>query len=158
MDLKNLDKTATIKSITLQACLDIITETLKAERGFISLKDPHDDRLNAHAVCNLDAANIFYNVEISQSVINMAYREGKPVIISDALSDPRFSETTSVVLSELRSVLCVPIMDEGGVAGIIYVDNRMKAGVFEQENLDFLTSCARRLGDLLKDITATMKS
>jgi hypothetical protein len=73
MDLKEYETVSAIRSTALQACLDIIIETLKAERGFISLHDPHEGKLRAFAVHNIDADNLFFNAEISQSVINLAY-------------------------------------------------------------------------------------
>jgi len=42
----------------------------------------------------------------------------------------------------LRSVLCVPLLLKGITMGIIYVDNRIQAGIFTPDHLDLLNSIA----------------
>ncbi len=42
----------------------------------------------------------------------------------------------------LRAILCVPLKIKNQVSGVVYVDNRLQAGVFTQADLDLLTAIA----------------
>lgn len=137
------------KSEIMQICLDGIIASLKANRGFILLYDPESKKLEVHAYHNVDPEYLFYGETISLTVINIAFQEEKPVLISDALADPVFAKKTSIVLSELRSVICVPIANDAGVYGIVYVDNRMKIGLYKEEHLQYLKDCAEILVDIV---------
>lgn len=119
----------------LQLCLGRIIDALRAERGFISLYDSNEGKLNVFAIHNLNEVELFIGEAISQSIINMAYRYGKPVIVFNALEDPRFSDIASVVLSELRSVFCVSVINVKGIVGLIYFDNRLEVSAYEQDHL-----------------------
>jgi sigma-B regulation protein RsbU (phosphoserine phosphatase) len=48
----------------------------------------------------------------------------------------------SVVILGLRSVLCVPLALKNNLLGVIYVDNRLQAGIFTQSDLELLSAIA----------------
>jgi sigma-B regulation protein RsbU (phosphoserine phosphatase) len=80
--------------------------------------------------------------QVSLSVIEGVARQGQPVITGDAQLDPRFSMRQSVRLLGLRSILCVPLRFRERILGVIYVDNRIQAGLFSQADLDLLNAIA----------------
>jgi GAF domain-containing protein len=140
----------------LEACLNVIMDAIETERGFIMLYDSNFDELNVFAAHNIDPDTLFSTAEVSQTIINTVYEEVKPVMSSNALDDPRFSEKSSVVISGLRSILCVPITSEKGLLGLVYVDNRMRIGAFEQKHLRFLEQCAKKLSHIIMKIFPEM--
>ena len=79
-------------------------------------------------------------------IADRVVREGKPVLSVDASEDQRFADMASVENLRLRSVVCLPILTEGTggeeVEGILYVDNRLQSGAFDQEDLDLLEMLA----------------
>jgi sigma-B regulation protein RsbU (phosphoserine phosphatase) len=80
--------------------------------------------------------------QISLSVVQGVARQGQPVLTGDAQVDPRFSMRQSVKLLGLRSILCVPLRIKERILGTIYVDNRIQAGIFSQDDLDLLSAIA----------------
>lgn len=46
------------------------------------------------------------------------------------------------MLHSLRSIMCVPLRSRGELIGVIYVDNRLSAGVFTNEDLNLLNAFA----------------
>jgi signal transduction histidine kinase len=69
-------------------------------------------------------------------------RTGQGVVTTNAQSDARFSSQQSVMLYALRSILCVPLRARGQVTGAIYVDNKIKAGVFNDQDLEMMAAFA----------------
>jgi signal transduction histidine kinase len=68
----------------------------------------------------------------------------QPVLTTNAQIDPRFSAQESVVGYHLRSIVCVPLHVRGRVIGAMYLDNRMKEGVFCEGDLPMLRAFANQ--------------
>ena len=125
----------------LNRVMDEVIAVTRAERGFVMLCE--GDRLVFRAARGLDRQTIEQpRFEISRSIADQVAREGRPVLTSNAQSDARFSMRQSVVGLSLRSILCVPFETKGQVLGVIYVDNRLIAGIFTEEDLELLRSIA----------------
>lgn len=137
--------------VILNECLKIIVESLGAERGAILLYDSNFDELNAMAVHNLDSETFFSSAEVSISVIDKVYKEHVSLMSYDAVSDPRFSDKLSVLVSALRSFLCVPMTTAKGLLGIIYVDDRSRAKAYANEHLSFLENCSKKLSEVIAE-------
>ena len=75
----------------------------------------------------------------------------KPLIISDALDDPEFNASESVVNLKLLSVMCAPLMYRGDLFGMLYVGNDRLVNRFEQKSLDTLTIFAAQASLLLQN-------
>ncbi len=78
--------------------------------------------------------------QISRSVVDKTAASGEPILTSDAQLDARFNMRQSIMAKGLRAILCVPIKIKEQQIGIIYVDNRLRAGIFTTEDLDLLNS------------------
>jgi sigma-B regulation protein RsbU (phosphoserine phosphatase) len=116
---------------------EVITAT-RAERGFLMLKDD-GGQLVFRAARGMDQQTINApEFQVSRGVIERVAAEGVPRLASDAQTDAALSLRASVVGLGLRSILCVPLQIKGDVIGVIYVDNRMQAGIFSHDELDLL--------------------
>jgi len=142
----------------LEASLYAIVEAVECERGFVMLYDSNFEELNVFAAHNIDPDTLSTTAEVSQTIINSVYEEKKPVMSSNALDDPRFSEKSSVVISGLRSILCVPILTENGLLGLIYLDNRLRIGAFEQKHLQFLEEASKKLSEVIRKLFPEMQA
>jgi signal transduction histidine kinase len=72
---------------------------------------------------------------VSNSIIEQVVRERQPVLTQNALQDGRYSDKTSVVRLQLRSVLCVPLMVQGKLLGVLYIENRKMSNAFGQNDI-----------------------
>ncbi len=105
-----------------------------AERGFVVLIQPNgelDFRIKRGLVEELEEARD----QISLSVLNQVISSGQPLILRDAVNDPNFSAARSVMMLQLRSIMCVPLISRGEIRGAIYVENRTITNRFKQEAL-----------------------
>jgi signal transduction histidine kinase len=76
--------------------------------------------------------------------VQEAVENAQPVLTTNAQIDPRFSAQESVVGYHLRSIVCVPLHVRGQVIGALYLDNRMKEGVFCEDDLPTLNAFANQ--------------
>jgi sigma-B regulation protein RsbU (phosphoserine phosphatase) len=133
----------------LNRVMDEVIAITSAERGFVMLRDPsgmlrdHDGNLGFRVARGIDRSMIDHpEFQISRGVVEQVAQEGEPILTSDAQRDERLSMRLSVRGLGLRSILCVPLRSQDQVTGVIYVDNRLQAGIFGRDDLDLLTAVA----------------
>ena len=129
----------------LNLIIDMVIKVVGAERGFLMLKDKETGELLVKVARNMEEElkdkTLF---TISSGITSLVAREGKAILSTDAQSDERFSAQASVMVHNLRSIMCVPLKIKEEVIGIIYVDNRMVAGAFTDESIGLLTTFANQ--------------
>jgi serine phosphatase RsbU (regulator of sigma subunit) len=131
----NLDK-------VLNMVIDQVIAALRAERGIILLYDA-DHQLQVRAARGVDQQTLASpQFEFSRSIVRRVAEDGEPQLTSDARDDRWLSQRESVHSLGLRSVLCVPLLVKGSRIGVIYIDNRLQAGVFMPADLNLLINIA----------------
>ena len=75
-------------------------------------------------------------------IINFAIHTRESVLLDDALADPRFRRDRYLLRVRPRSVLCVPLVRQGRVKGVLYLENDLNRGVFTPARLGLLNHMA----------------
>ena len=131
-------------SRVLETIIDTVIELTDAERGFLLLKDG-DGELVVKVARNIDETTLDGpSSSLSRTIAKRAADTGEPVITVDATGDSRFAEHLSVSDLHLRSVLAVPLTVKGAVVGTIYVDHRLRKGVFGEDELAMVLDFAEQ--------------
>jgi phosphoserine phosphatase RsbU/P len=126
----------------LNTLMDEVIAAIHAERGFIMLRREGED-LEFKVARGMDQTVIEDpEFQISRSVVEKTAETGQAILTSDAQLDARFNMRQSIMAKGLRAILCVPIKAKDQLIGIIYVDNRLRAGIFTTADLDLLNSIA----------------
>ena len=126
----------------LNRVMDEVIAATRAERGFLMLRDA-SGQLAARAARGMDQRTVEDpGFQVSRGVVELVAREGRPQLTSDAQADAWLNIRESVVMLGLRSILCVPLQHKGATLGVIYVDNRLQAGIFKPDDLELLTAIA----------------
>ncbi len=128
--------------VVLDRVMDAIIHLTAAERGFLMLRDD-DGGLAVQAARNLDQQTLgSENFKFSRTIANQVLDSGKAILTTNAVEDPRFAGQASIVGQSLRSIMATPLRARGNVIGVIYVDNRMMAGLFNEDDLAALDTFA----------------
>ena len=85
------------------------------ERGFLR-----------HASVALDTASDW----VPLSVVRYAERTRRSIIVGEARDDKRFARDPYVLKSRCRSILCMPILRQTRLSGILYLENRLARDAF----------------------------
>jgi adenylate cyclase len=135
----------------LRIVMDTIIRLTKAERGFLMLRNERNEFVTRIAR-NWEQESIDKNESaISRTVINRVVSEGQPVLTTNAQEDPRFGGQESIIIYNLRSILCVPLKVKGAATGVIYADNRIHAGIFTETERDLLLTFANHAAVALEN-------
>lgn len=126
----------------LNRVIDEVIATLGAERGFVMLLDD-DGKPVFRTARGVDHTTIpDPEFQVSQGIVARVIGEGQPLLTGDAQSDDQLSLRHSVQALRLRSILCAPLKVHDQVRGVIYVENRLQAGIFRPDDLEMLSAIA----------------
>ncbi len=126
----------------LNQVMDAVIDLSGAERGFLMLLDTDTGELHLRVARNMEHETLQSKDAVSRTITESVVRNGTPILTTDAQSDPRFARQESIMLHSLRSIMCVPLRSRGELIGVVYVDNRVSAGVFTNEDLNLLNAFA----------------
>ncbi|UCD16742.1 MAG: SpoIIE family protein phosphatase [Candidatus Zixiibacteriota bacterium] len=77
---------------------------------------------------------------LSRTIVNEIMTNKNAILISDPKDDPRFAEQKSIIMSELKSAIAVPLFDENKVLGILYIDTTNPLHRYSDEYLRVLAT------------------
>ncbi|OKH44895.1 hypothetical protein NIES2101_27500 [Calothrix sp. HK-06] len=85
------------------------------------------------------ATNEFNDVSnLPLSVLNYVERTQKNIILENASHSKVFVNDPYIIKNQPKSVLCLPIIHQGKLTGIIYLENNLTTGVFTADRLEIL--------------------
>lgn len=135
-----------LDSVLTQA-MDVVINLTDAERGYIALKDDVTGDIEFRIQQEsglLPKQGGSGAPQVSRSIINDVLDTGQSLLADNAYKDDRLQGNMSIANLTLRSVLCVPLKYRDEVIGVVYVDNRLRAGVFEEREKSLLESFANQ--------------
>jgi signal transduction histidine kinase len=107
----------------LERIMDEVVSLLGASRGFVMLRGKSG--LEFRVARNLDRESLSGpELQVSRTAVAEVERAGEPLVVVDALTDPRFSTQLSIMQLGVRSILCYPLRTPRGVLGVLYADSR----------------------------------
>ncbi len=130
----------------LSVVMDAIISLTKAERAILLLIDEESGRPEVQLARNMDKETIERSAsfEISRTIVRNVAETGEAVVTMNARSDPRFAAQESIISYNLRSILCVPLKTKDTITGVVYVDNRVATGIFNDADRDLLATFANQ--------------
>jgi len=121
--------------------LDMLLEVIPVERAAILLAGQNPDEFISGAYCER-ATDSKASFRISRTIVRQVLRGGLAVMGNDVLSDSAFQSNESIVASQIRSLLCVPLIVFGSKLGVIYADATISEARLDEDHLQLLTAIA----------------
>ena len=81
-------------------------------------------------------------VTISSSIVRRAIENKEAVLTVDAADDARFESGASIIQENISSAMCVPLVYQSDVLGVIYVDTRGTTNAFVNRDLELVCAIA----------------
>ncbi|RZT36894.1 trifunctional serine/threonine-protein kinase/ATP-binding protein/sensor histidine kinase [Cupriavidus agavae] len=147
---------ATVLKVSQAASADIVLERLidrvmrtaleqaGATRGLLILCRGGEQRLAAEATIVGDATMLQMRdaspdaTLLSGTVLNHVLRSRESVVLDDAGTDPLFAPDPYIRRERVRSVLCLPLMNQAALTGALYLENNLAAGAFSPKRIAVL--------------------
>ena len=105
---------------------------------------PHesDYRIEAEARADGEQIVLHYGASIGpavpESIIRYVMRTQESVILDDAAKQNLFSEDPYFGLRRQRSILCLPLIRQGALVGLLYLENALASHVFTPDRARLL--------------------
>jgi transcriptional regulator with GAF, ATPase, and Fis domain len=120
--------------------LSLIFEVAPAERGAILLQGANSQDF-ASIFARARVANESRPVRVSRTIARQVLEQGIAILGSD-VSGTNFSGVESLITSQVRSLLCVPLIVFEKVIGCIYLDATNPIMRFDEDHLQLVTAIA----------------
>jgi transcriptional regulator with GAF, ATPase, and Fis domain len=129
--------------------ISILFEVIGGTDAFIfTLDENGKPRVFVSSASDRDAAE----VRFSDTVVQEALTRGEGVFIPNALDDPAFSGSRSILDLQLSSVLCCPLRVAGKTSGVIYLGSKKASTSFSRRDLDMLNVYATVVAMLINHV------
>ncbi|HTP29746.1 MAG TPA: ATP-binding protein, partial [Anaeromyxobacteraceae bacterium] len=129
----------------LDTLLRTVLESACAQAGWLILASGESLSLAARATANEHGIEVEvfpeppgYMAELPDSILSYARRSRGPVVLGDAAVPNPFSTDEALRRRGARSVLCLPIIRQGILTALLYLENRLLPGLFTPERLALL--------------------
>ena len=128
------------------ATLRAILEVTAADRVALVLRrlDPNTGDPEVAAARSRTESEATFTV--SRTLVQSVIDKGVSTFAHDAIADQRFSEGKSVILQNVRSVMCVPLRTTDDILGALYADSSSGAGRFNEADLELLSAIGNQAG------------
>jgi Nif-specific regulatory protein len=123
----------------LESVLSAAGNSIHAETALILLRD-EKGKLNVAAQKHRSEPRGLE--QISSSMLEEAFARREPVLAENAISDPRFSGRSSIILQRIHAAVILPLVARERIIGAIYLDSRSDRSQFHRDNLPALSTLA----------------
>lgn len=121
--------------------LDLIFEVVPAGRGAILLAEGAAQEFNCLYARTREAGQPQL-VRVSRTIARQVIKENVAILGVDVTASGKLSHVESLVASEVRSLLCVPLSVFQRMIGCIYLDSTSASNQFKEEHLQLMTAIA----------------
>ena len=149
--VERLDLATVIKmsqTVSSEIVLDKLTDTLMrtaieqagAERGLLIV----EQRIAAEAVTSGDSILVqlcdepVTTVALPELVLHYVVRTNESVILDDAAAQSEFVADPYIRQRQARSILCLPLINQGRLNGVLYLENNLTPRVFLRARITVL--------------------
>jgi adenylate cyclase len=128
-----------------QHVIDMLLEVTPASRCFVFRKDDQGEFAEV-AARTRDDGKVGEPLPISRTIFLRVARERVSVLMHDGQQQDRAASPRSILINEVHSVMCAPIVGRRGLLGIIYVDCSEPHTPFHSDDLDLLNAIVVQTG------------
>ncbi|MDA0838651.1 MAG: FHA domain-containing protein, partial [Planctomycetota bacterium] len=133
-----LDLDDLLKSVMEQ----LFTVFPNAERGFVLMVDADRKKLVPKVIHRRDGKDSSEKLQISRTIVRKSMTDKQALLIQDAAEDDNFAAAVSVMKFNIRSMMCVPLICQNEVLGIISIDTTRAGKKFRDDDLKLITAIA----------------
>ncbi len=134
--------------------LKVAFELLAADHGVLFRTTSTPGQFEAVAVRHRKGEA---EVSVSETVLNRVADTHQAVLTKDAILDSRFSSSESIVAAGIRSAMAVPLLANGLLKGVLFLDSRERSNAFSEKDLKILSGIASQAAFALENADLSQK-
>ena len=149
LDLNSIMKAAQtlsgeiVLSRLLEKMMHIVIENAGASNGFLLLPQQDNWLIEAEGGMDRDEINLLQSLpletqNLAKTIIHYVTRTQENVVLNNATQEGQFTRDPYIVKQRPKSVLCVPLLNQGHTTGILYLENNLTTGAFTPKRIELL--------------------
>jgi signal transduction histidine kinase/CheY-like chemotaxis protein len=126
----------------LKSLMKILLESSGAQVGYLILESQGQLLVEASSEANSNRVVVLQSIPVETclplSIVHYVKRTQAGLIESDVTGEGRFTQDAYIKTRQPKSILCAPLMNQGQLIGIVYLENNLVNGVFTPERLEVI--------------------
>jgi signal transduction histidine kinase len=129
--------------------MKILIENAGAESGFLVLHSQANSEnkagewwIEAFGEMDKDDIPVLQSISIDErlptSIINYVTHTQETVVLNNATSQGNFTNDPYIKQNQPKSILCSPLLNQGKLTGIVYLENNLTTGAFTPDRLEVI--------------------
>ena len=126
----------------LAKLIKILIENAGAETGCLILETEGQLKIEASGKVGEEKVTVLQSLAVENSlpasIVNYVARTKISVVLNNAAAEGEFTKDVYIQTNQPKSILCSPLINQGKIAGILYLENNLTAGAFTSDRLEVL--------------------
>lgn len=132
----------------LNNLMTILMENGGAQKGYLLLGSNDELSIKAEgtlgkhefvALRTTPITTLEPHTTLALSVVNYVIRTHKSVVLNDAANEIEFMRDAYITAHQPKSILCTPLLNQGKLDGLLYLENNLTPGAFTPDRIEALT-------------------
>ncbi|MEG4884318.1 AAA family ATPase [Microcoleus sp. K1-B6] len=134
----------------LNQVMKTVIENAGAQKGFLILDKGGSWAIEAEAAVECESITIMQSIPVdsvdpatgipllSTAIVNYVARSHENVVLNNATDEGLFTGDSYITATQPKSILCTPLLNQGKLGGILYLENNLAIGAFTSERVETL--------------------
>ena len=135
--------------------MHIMLENAGAHIGHLVLETDGELLVEASSNINSAAVTVLQSLPIEgnlpDKVISYVARTLETVVLEDATCESNFSRDSYIKKHQPKSILCAPLLDQGKLSGILYLENNFSTHTFTPDRIEVLNILSSQAAILIEN-------
>ena len=122
--------------------IEIIMENTGAQIGYLILENEGDFFIEASGQVDVETISLLESLPIAnhlpESITNYVIRTQKTIVLNNASRYGNFIKDPYIKAHQTQSILCAPLLYQGKLIGLIYLENNLTTDIFTSDRLEVL--------------------
>ena len=125
----------------LATLMEVLVENAGAQSGHLLLEKEGNFYIEASSSVN-EGTEVCHGLPVDDrlpvGILNFVMRTHDSVVLNDAVVEGNFTRDPYIQSQRPQSVLCAPLLNQGRLVGILYLENNLTTGAFTSNRIELL--------------------
>ena len=134
----------------LAKLMKTVIENGGAQKGFLILEKDHKWVIEAEGTVDSNDVTLLRTLPIDSvdgdsqtpilpvAIVNYVARTQENVVLNNATEEEQFIRDPYIVATQPKSILCTPLLNQGKLSGILYLENNLTTDAFTSDRIEVL--------------------
>ena len=139
-----------VLSKLLERLMKIAIENAGAQKGFLILGKAGNWAIEAEGSVKEDEVSVLRSLplnaeaasgempKLASAIAHYVIRTQENVLLNNATQEGQFTRDPYIAATQPKSILCTPLVHQGKLTGILYLENNLTEGAFTTDRLELL--------------------